>query len=153
MAQVFHASTVLGSGGEEVWYLKKRKRSIPPATLAMGKNVFWHYQKEDGDLINFDMDSLNVVARKAGIHFTHADMRYARTNIQRNFKDRYNKVTFLDKYGTVLVFTVHIIIVSLMFVWLLKDFQSVAASLNEAITRAAELLKVASQLSGKGATG
>ena len=143
----------LGQGGEEVWYLKKRKQQIPPASIAMAKDEYWHYIKEDGDLINFGIENLNVIAKKAGIHFTNADMRYARSNIQRNLKDKYNKVTFMDKYGTVMIFTVHIIIVTVMFVWILKDFSKVAASLDSAIKNAADLVKAASIANGGGATG
>lgn len=131
----------LGQSGENCWYLRGMKRQIPPGTKSMAKNEFWYYIKEDGDLINIGLENMNHKLKLMGINFTNPAMRYARIALQRNMKDRYQKVTFMDKYGTVLIFTIHIIIVSIMFVWILKEVNSILPVLKTAIADAGELLK------------
>lgn len=133
----------IGTGGEKVWYMKKGKRQIPPGVIQMEKNVFWFWEKDDGDLINIGLEDLNAKFRQLQVHFTHPDMRYARLAIQRNFKDRFQKVTFWDKYGTVLIYTIHIVIVSIMFIWILDGVQKIIPPLKEAIELASKLLQQA----------
>jgi len=138
----------LGTGGEIVWYLKKKKRMIVPGIKQTGRQVFPHFETEDGDLINFDFGNLDFKLRQMGVNFTDPAMRMARVNIQRNTTKKYQKVTFMDKYGTIMIFTIHIIIISIMFVYILGNFNKVADSLKQVADSLKETIILANNMRG-----
>jgi hypothetical protein len=104
---------------------------IVPGIKQTGRQVFPHFETEDGDLINFDFGNLDFKLRQMGVNFTDPAMRMARVNIQRNTTKKYQKVTFMDKYGTIMIFTVHIVIVSIMMVYVLGNFNKCIESFKE----------------------
>jgi hypothetical protein len=75
-----------------LFYLKKKKIYIARPTRAMSKDEFWYYISENGEWVNFDLNSNPTEDTLAFANYDHRDTRYAYTNlkdlIKRNYKDK-----------------------------------------------------------------
>ena len=75
--------------------------------------------------------------------YLHPEMRYARTALLRNLRDRYDKPKFMEKYGMLIV-NLAVIVIILVFMWLIIDkIVSVSGSVKEMINTNAETMKTA----------
>jgi hypothetical protein len=109
-----------GNADDRVWLTLKGKRMIPQGNFQVGKRVFWYFKRSDGEIENFKLKDLDEESKKAGAVFLHKDMRYARTQIQKGLKDRYDKPTFWDRYGNMIV-NVTVVMIIIIGLWLLMD--------------------------------
>lgn len=119
-----------GSAGDSILYLRKNKKYLPLPEIQVGKNLYWFAIREDNEWINIGMEDIDLLMRKAKAKFLHKEMRYARTAIQRNLKDRFDKPKFFEKYGSMIINLVAIVII-LVFMWMIIDkIVSVADKVN-----------------------
>lgn len=109
-----------GTAGDTVFYLQKRKKYLPRPELQTGKRVYWFAIREDGEWINFTPGDIDLQMKEMKAKFLHPEMRYARTALIRNLKERYDKPKFLEKYGIMLV-NIAAIVIILVFMWLIID--------------------------------
>jgi|SRR3990172_6128970 len=109
-----------GMAGDSVFYLRKRRKYLPYPELQVGRNLYWFAIREDGEWINIDLEDVDFTMKRAKAKFLHPEMRYARTALLRNLKDRLDKPKFLEKYGMVLA-TFGSLIIILVFMWLIVD--------------------------------
>ncbi len=110
----------IGEGGDYILYTRRFKKFLPTPQIQTGQNVFWYYIREDGEWINIGIEDIDTRMRKAKAHFLDKEMRYARTALQRNLKERLQKISFWDKYGAMIIWTLYIAVVGVM-TWLLFD--------------------------------
>lgn len=131
----------MGRAGDRVMILRKPKgRLLPMPTIQMGKNEWWYWEREDGELINFSIDDLDAQFKKAGAYYVHTDMRMERLGIEKNLKERFEKPTWWERYGTQLMSVVFLIILFVMLVVLFYQLSSVAGSLESAMDLANQVL-------------
>lgn len=110
----------LGIGGDTVLHLRKFKKYLPMPSLQTGRNTFWYIIRRDGEWINISMEDVDEKMELARVRFLSPEMRYARVGLEKSFRDRYNKVTFLQKYGGVIAFGGLIFLIGIM-IWLMFD--------------------------------
>jgi len=110
----------LGDGGEEILFLKKKKVYRTAYGKKMGKNDYWFAIGQDGYWYNFLLGDLDAKMGMLDIEPIDRDMRYMHVAIRKNITDRYRKVGFMEKYGTLVIGGVMILIL-LAGVWFMLD--------------------------------
>ena len=108
------------TAGDTIFYLMNRKIYKPRPTIQTGPNTFWYFIREDGEWINFGPGDFDEDSRKLHARFLDKEMRYARTQIQKGLRERYEKPNFWTKYGTVIMSVTFIVLIGMM-TWLLFD--------------------------------
>ncbi len=100
----------VGSAGDYWAITKKSKKILPMPTIQMDKNEYWHYIREDGEFVNFGLQDLDEIMKKAGAYYVHEDMRLQRLGIQKNLRDRLQEQSWWQKHGTTLIFVVFMLL-------------------------------------------
>jgi len=128
-----------GKAGDTILFIKKLKKFQPTPTLQTGRNTYWFFLREDGELINFSPGDFDAQSRELGAKFLDKEMRYARVSLQNSLKERYDKPGFWSQYG-VLVVNISAIIIIMVFLWLIVDkLIDVASSVTSAVNAAKEV--------------
>jgi len=138
----------VGDEGAEVLYLQKRKVYRTAYGHKTGKNTFWFAIGEDGYWYNIIPGDLNTKLRELEVNPTDVRMRYLHSGIKRNMKDRFEKITFLQKYGGMIMFIMTIAVAGVMQ-WLLFDkYLQIAGAVEGAIDKAVEVQEATRQIIG-----
>lgn len=149
----------LGDAGEEVLFLLKKKAYRTAYGAKMGKNAYWFAIGQDGYWYNFVLGDLDAKMGMLDIEPIDRDMRYMHTAIRKNIQDRYQKRGFLERYGTIVMSGIFIVIM-LIGIWLLLDkigeiagnvAQSVDAS-NKVVSAAEKIVSSLDNI-GSGGSG
>ncbi|MHA1471119.1 MAG: hypothetical protein ACTSSP_11250 [Candidatus Asgardarchaeia archaeon] len=127
----------VGAGGDYWCRTKKTKKILPRPKIQMDKNEFWFYEREDGEWINFALKDFDIEMKQAGAYYVDEDMRLQRLGIQKNLQERFNKVTFWDKYFGMIMTIVFIMIITICLVVL---FNKMEGNWEQA-TRASEAIE------------
>lgn len=144
----------VGTAGDQWCILKKYKKTIPKPRIQMRKNEYWYYEREDGEWINFSLGDFDQQMKKANAYYVDEDMRLQRLGIQKNLQERFNKVTFWQKYGGMIISIVYILVVTICFVVLFKQMDGAwdkAGSMASAVRDMALEVRNLRQASGSGA--
>ena len=110
----------IGDGGEELLFLKNRKTFKTAYGKKMGKNTYWFARGQDGYDYNILLGDLDAKMGMLDIEPVDRDLRYMHVAIRKNITERYRKVNFMEKYGTVIFYGMFFIIVTVAL-WLLID--------------------------------
>lgn len=106
----------IGKAGDQLWYVGGIKKFIPPATIQSAPNEYWHWEREDGEWINFSLSDLDYIQKKAGVKYIHQDMRSQRIATSNLLEQRLINKGFWDKYKDMITHLVFYIIVTLMLI-------------------------------------
>lgn len=116
-----------GTGGDQLFYLRKLKKYLPVPEIQTGRNIYWFFLREDGELINFGPGDFDEQSRSLGAKFLDKEMRYARVSLQSHWKERYEKPKFWEKYAGVIM---NIIAITLILVFLFLVVQEYVGALG-----------------------
>lgn len=133
----------VGNAGDYWCQLKRFKKILPRPRIQMGKNEFWFYEREDGEWINFSLADFDSQMRKANAYYVDEDMRLQRLGIQKNLRDRFQKVTFWQRYGGMIISIIYILVVTICFVVL---FQKMEGAWGEAQSMASAVKEMAMEV-------
>ncbi len=107
----------IGNSGDKLWYVRKIKKFIPPATIQTAPNEYPHFEREDGEWINFGLGDIDKQLKQAGVKYINQDMRATRIAIGElmdlRFKD---KKGFWDKYGQMIMNVVFYLVIAIAMV-------------------------------------
>jgi hypothetical protein len=120
----------VGDGGEEILFLRRSKVYRTAYARKMGKNEYWFAVGQDGYWYNFLLGDLDAKMGLLDIEPVDRDMRYMHVAIRKNITERYRKVGFMEKYGTLMINGIFIIVM-VIALWLLID------QIGELVTQAA----------------
>lgn len=113
------AKTVkVGNGGEEILYLRKSKCYRTAYGRKIGFNTYAFAVGQDGYWYNFLHGDLDAKMGMLDIEPVDRDLRYMHVAIRKNITERYRKVGVMEKYGTLIIGGISIIIV-MVALWLL----------------------------------
>jgi len=129
----------VGDGGEELLYLRKRRVYRSAYGRKMGKNTYWFAMGQDGYWYNILLGDLDAKMGMLDVEPVDRDMRMMHVAIRKNAKERYNKESFMQKYGT-FVFNSIFLLIMVIAIWLLM---SKAGDLIREATPVAKALKEA----------
>ena len=136
----------VGDGGDTAFYIQRVKKFVPTPTIQTGRRTYWYYKRNDGELINIGISDIDEQMRVVKAHFLDKEMRYSRTALQRNMRERYDKLKFWDKYGGLIMYTVLIAITGIMVYLLFDKFIEVSSSVASAVNSAKEVLDASRDL-------
>ena len=94
----------------------------------MGTNTYWFAVGQDGYWYNCTLGDLDAKMGMLDIEPVDRDMRYMHVAIRKNIQDRYKKQNFMEKYGTIVMNGIFLIIM-LVGLWLLISKMGKAADI------------------------
>lgn len=128
-----------GSVGDTIFFIKRMKKYVPTPSLQTGRNTFYFFKRQDGELINFTPADFDLKSKELGAQFLDKEMKYARTSLDGSWKERYEKQNFWDKYGQQIVNFGSIVII-MLFLWLIvKELMDISGAIQGAINAAKEV--------------
>ncbi len=136
------------TAGDTVFYLKRRKKYIPNPSLQSGSREYWYFIRRDGEWINFELGDLDEQARKAGAHFLDKEVRFARTQIVKGLKERYDKPGFWKQYGLLVFSIAFIVVIGVMTFLLFDKWVDLARTTVAAVDTAGEVMDKVSKVMG-----
>lgn len=132
----------ISKAGDMLWFVKGKKRYIAPATIQSAPNEYLHWERQDGEWINFGLDNLDEVQRKAGVKFIHQDMRSQRVATATILEHRLIQKSFWDKYKDVIFaliffFILTICMVVIFWQWgkIVENTGVITSDLNQLLTQ------------------
>jgi hypothetical protein len=130
--KVIHHAKVVGFGGagDFLYFIRERKKYIAPPTIQMGKNIWWYWERKDGELINIGLGDIDEQMKKAGAYFIDTDIRMTRLGIEKNLRDRLQKTGFWAKYGQTILGIIFVIMVTVALVILFSQLKDVSKALE-----------------------
>jgi len=125
----------IGKAGDCLWYAGGIKKFLPPATIQSAPNEFWHWEREDGEWINFSLSDLDTIQKKAGVKYIHQDMRSQRIATSNLLEQRLINKGFWDKYGDMVTHLVFYIIVTLMLIVIFWQWSNITTQVSGLISQ------------------
>lgn len=128
----------IGKAGDCLWFVKGIKKFLAPATMQSAPNEFWHWEREDGEWINFAMGDLDKSQKEAGIRYIHQDMRSQRIATANLLEQRLINKGFWDKYKDLIIQLIFYIITTLMLVVIFWQWGNIADRTNAIVKSIAD---------------
>ena len=130
----------IGKAGDRLWFVKGAKKYIAPAIIQTAPNEYPHWEREDGEWINFGIQDLDEEQKKAGIKFIHQDMRSQRIATSNLLEQRLMQKGFWEKYGVVIGYVIFFLVISIAVVMNLYMMQKTIEHLSPLIDKITEAL-------------
>ena len=148
---VYRAKMIpIGRAGDQLLYVGKLKKYLPPPTIQSASNEYWFYIREDGEFINFGMEDLDAVSKKAGVKFIHQDMRMQRLATDRLLEQRLMQKSFWEKWGDMIGMAILYIVIAVALTIFLFQYGKIVTQTG-ALLETAHRYMLESQ--GKGESG
>jgi hypothetical protein len=129
------------TAGDTVFYALRHKKYLPNPSFQTGKRTYWYFIRSDGEWINFKPTNLNEAAKEMGAKFLDKEARYARTQIQKGLKERYDKPSFWQQYGVLIMNMAWVAMIGIM-TWLLFDkWIDLASTTNAGVETAGKVME------------
>lgn len=131
----------IGKSGEEVLFLKKRRVYRTAYGRKMGKNTYWFAVGQDGYWYNIVLGDVDAKMGMLDIEPVDRDVRYMSAALEEMIERDYNKIKFMDKYGTI-IFNGFFLLIMLIGMWFLLDKMSVmSGGMQSAVETSKELMQ------------
>lgn len=135
-----------GDGGEEIFFLRELKKWRVAYGKRIAKNQILWVVGKDGYWYNSDFADFDKRLLKVGVMPIDRDMRYAYASVRKGIDKRYDKVNFMDKYGTMISFGMLMICIVAMigFMWFnFSQQKKIIMANSEASKTSLEVMKAA----------
>jgi len=136
----------VGDGGEELLFLKKKKVYRTAYGKKMGKNTYWFSVGQDGYWYNCVLGDLDAKMGMLDIEPIDRDMRYMHVAVRKNIQSRYRKVKFMEKYGTMVMNSVFLVIMILGVAFLVDKMGGWLETLNTTMQTAKAVMETNQQI-------
>lgn len=136
----------VGDGGEELLFLRKKKVYRTAYGKKMGPNTYWFAVGQDGYWYNCALGDLDAKMGMLDIEPIDRDMRYMHVAVRKNIQERYRKIKFMEKYGTIMMSGLFILIMIIGLGLLLNKMGDIAGTINEGIKQSNEVMKYTAEL-------
>jgi len=123
----------IGKAGDYLWFVKGAKKFLPPATIQSAPNEFWHWEREDGEWINFSLSDLDESQKKAGIRYIHQDMRSQRIATANILEQRLINKGFWDKYKDMIIHLIFYIVVMVCMIVIFWQWSGITEQISQLI--------------------
>ena len=136
----------IGDGGEELLFLKKKKVYRTAYGKKMGKNLYWFAIGQDGYWYNSVLGDLDAKMGMLDIEPVDRDMRLMHVAVRKNIQERYRKIKFMEKYGTIVFNGIFLIIMLIGLGFLLNQMTENSQVINEGLKTAKEIMVLNGQI-------
>jgi len=127
----------IGYAGDRLWFVKGIKKYISPATIQNAPNEFMHWEREDGEWINFSMGDVDEDQKKCGVKYIHQDMRSQRIATSNLLEQRLMQKGFWEKWGVVVGYVIFFLVITVAVTINLymmgKTIQAIAPLVNQVV--------------------
>ena len=130
----------IGKAGDKLWYCRGIKKYLQPAIIQTAPNEFMHWEREDGEWINFGMGDLDHEQKKAGIKYIAQDMRSQRLATDKLLEQRLMKQGFWEKWGVVIGYVIFFLVISVAMVIIFYQFSKVVTQVGDLISKLDSIL-------------
>lgn len=132
--------------GDTVFVLKKRKKFLPRGEIKSGRNVYLYCIREDGEWVNFSLESVNQKLKDAGVKFIHPDMRAFKSGTAKIIKDSYQKKSFLKEWAPIIVPIIFFVIVGIALYFVVDRIVASENNLLEMTKASKEVMQLAKEV-------
>jgi len=129
----------IGNAGDKLWYVRKIKKFIPPATVQTAPNEYPHFEREDGEWVNFGLGDIDSQLKTAGVKYVHQDMRANRIAISNLLEQRFSKKSFWDKYGAMIMNVIFYLVIAIAMVVIFYQWSDIVDKTGTLLDRIIEL--------------
>jgi len=136
----------ISKSGDSLWFVKGLKKFLAPATLTSAPNTFPHEEREDGEWINFSIDSVNDQQKKAGVKFIQQDMRTQRVATGQILEQRLINKGFWDKYKDMVIHLIFYIVVTLMLIVIFWQWSDIVTQIGGLVSKLESVAKTFDKL-------
>jgi len=121
----------IGLAGDKLWFCPKAKKYIIPATIQTAPSEYPHFERSDGEWINFGLGDIDEEMKLAGVKYIHQDMRSNRIAISNLLEARFKgKQSFWDKYGNMVAQAIFYMIVCICMVVIFYQWSTIIDNTN-----------------------
>jgi len=120
----------ISRAGDILWFVKGVKKFIAPATIQSAPNEFLHWEREDGEWINFGLGDLDEDQKRAGVKYIHQDMRSQRIATSNILEQRLVNKGFWDKYKDMIVHLVFYLVVMICMIVIFWQWSKITADVG-----------------------
>ena len=131
----------VGKAGDKLWFVKGVKKYISPATIQSAPNEFMHWEREDGEWINFSMGDLDEDQKRAGVKYIHQDMRSQRIATSNLLEQRLMQKGFWEKWGVVIGYVIFFLVITVAVVINLYMMGKVVEQMSPLVNGITEAVK------------
>lgn len=128
----------IGDAGDTVLFIKRIKKFVPTPSIQTGRNVYWFFIRKDREWINAGIEDFDEKSEEMNVYFLDKEMRYARAALQKNLKERYAKLSFLEKYGGLIVWTTLCLIIIVGFVLFMDKMIEITGAVDTMVQTGTE---------------
>lgn len=135
-----------GDGGEELFYLRDLKKWRVAYGKRIAKNQIMWVIGQDGYWYNSDFTDFDKTLMQIGVTPIDRDMRYAYASVRKGLENRYNKQTFMEKYGTLIAFGMLFLCIIAMIGFMYFNFsqqKKIIVANNEGAKTSKEVMQIA----------
>lgn len=130
----------LNTSGDKVLRLRKHNKALPMPDIQTG-NAYWYYISEDGEWFNFGPGDFDENRRELNADFLDKEMRYARTSLDGQRRERYEKESWWQKYGNWVMSLGFLVVIAVFAFLYFKQFADITGSSRKAIEASKEVTK------------
>lgn len=136
----------ISKAGDSLWFVKGIKKFLAPATETDAPNSYPHEERDDGEWINFSIDSVNDKQKIAGVKFIHQDMRTQRVATGQILEQRLINKSFWEKYKDMIVHLVFYIIVVLCMIVIFWQWSDITDKVGGLVSQLNDMAKNINEL-------
>jgi len=126
----------VGMAGDKLWYVPKAKKYVSCGTIQTAPNEYPHFEREDGEWINFGLGDIDQEMKSAGVKYVHTDMRSQRIAISNLLEQRFKgKESFWDKYGNMIAQAIFYLIVCVCMVIIFYQWSGIVDKTGQLLNR------------------
>jgi hypothetical protein len=132
----------IGKAGDKLWFVAGLNKYIQVANIQTAKNEFWHWVREDGELINFSLEDLDEVSHKAGVKYIHQDMRMQRLATDKLLEQRFLQKSFWEKWGAIIGYVIFFLLITISIVIVFYMMNKTVDKINLLMDRLLEAMRI-----------
>lgn len=129
----------IGRAGDTLFYVKKKKRYLPPPTIQDGINEWLYWERADTELINIGFEDVDEKQRKLGVRFIDTDMRMQRLGIEKNLQFRLQKQNFWEKHGVMVISIIFYVLITIFLVVIFTQWTKSTQTMSAVTERQANI--------------
>lgn len=135
----------IGRAGDRLWYVRKAKKYLAPATLQTGQNEYTHHEREDGEWINIAYEDIDEKMRQMNVKFIHQDMRSNRLATDRLLEQRLLKKKFWEQWGTTIMTIIFFLVITIAMVVIFWQWSNIVDKISLLVDRLDTAIQSANQ--------
>jgi len=139
---------VLGSQGDEAFFIQKAKKIIPIPQIQTGDNIYWFFISDDGEWINFGPGDFDEDRREIKAQMLDKEMRAFRMALHHMADQRLEGSNFWEKYGGMIAYAALILVTAVGFWLIVKQMSDVVGATRSAVEAAESVVTATKDLLG-----